>query len=217
MARLSLAKTRAIYATADGREAYRRKKEEGDHRVIEWRWATGLLFGALPFEPECFHFGRGRPLRRPPTARNAYEFGFDNGGRLCVVRRWAGEHVPADETFYEWGDDRVVSFAYNVGGVELLNTRVHLLFEGKVARAWSVAIRGDYIHRFAYQDGLVTQIRMKLSREPAERVYAIVRRGNDVVRITCKQAERESLTWTLPSNFKQEWFVRPGERREAKP
>lgn len=209
---MNLDTVQALYDSANGRSAYRKSRKDAEAHVAQWHWATGPLFGLSPFEPECYQFSRGRPLRVRPKVADGYEFGFDEASRLRVERLWSDGTGPTSETFFSWSGETVTHRAYDAGGVDLANVAVYRLVEGKPFEAWSVGARDTRIVQIEYVGGVVEVVRTKLGREPSERVYRIIRKGTDVVRIDYQRSGREAVAWTLPPKFKQEWFVRPGER-----
>ncbi len=93
---------RAVHARAASE--YRARREEAEAAVVTWRWATGPVYGLTPFEPECSHFRRGRPLKTEPKRTAQMDsFGFDRDERLRVVRI-GGSRALDQEKFYRWGD-----------------------------------------------------------------------------------------------------------------
>lgn len=209
---ISLEGARELYDAVNGRAPYRQRKKRAESQVVEWRWATGPFYGLMPFEPECGQYKRGRPLSRAPKSRDGYEFGFDSAGRLVVERTWSGFSGPSNETFCEWAEGTVIQTSYVAGGVELSNAGIYSLVEGRLSHHASIGSADTLISSMDYVDSLVQKIREKFGRESYEREYRIVREGDVVVRIDYHVPAYDAVAWSLPPAFKQEWFVRPGER-----
>jgi hypothetical protein len=103
----------AVLTTATA--AYAAGKGRAEAAIATRRWATGLVFGLLPFRVERGEPPAGRLLRSAPAKKaGACEFGFDAAGRLVVVREHTARRGHAYETFIDWDDRGATAVRYDL-------------------------------------------------------------------------------------------------------
>ncbi len=145
-------------------------KEESERRVVRWEWGTFVLHALEPAYFEIHKVRPGTKLAGEPKAPTSgvHGYGFDDEGRLVVVRQLTSFPGKYYETFHRWESGGTSRFHYGYDPQKSWINVAWLAHDevGRVRTIDTVYARGNFISEiYAY--------------DPEGRVIGLERRGTN--------------------------------------
>lgn len=91
-------------------------KKLSESNISHWEWTTHNYYELEPYQHERAGLPKGRKLKKEPKTKNERnQYGFDDAGRICVVRTWIdlyGKEVYYEE-FYVYSENSLGRFYFD--------------------------------------------------------------------------------------------------------
>lgn len=169
----SLAALKRLMSAATSEYAARKARAQA--AVKTRAWATGELFSIVPYWLERRSGFVPKRLKAAPAKRAGQaEFGFDQEGRLRVIREHANSRGHAYETFVDWDDEGATSVRYDYDPKYKVASNVARLFvdDGRPTKYLLQSHRGPVRETYHYKGDRLVRIRHEPPGEKA-RVYRL--------------------------------------------
>lgn len=152
---LDRARTLAKTAAAD----YAKHRESAEAAVVRWVWATAPCTHPQPAYFDLAQLTPGKQLARMPGTwkLGQAQEGFDEEGRLVVVRERAAKRGDYYETLFRYARGGIAQLQYAPGGA-WIQAAWHTLVKGRVVATDSLSHMGGSSRAYEYDDeGRVTR------------------------------------------------------------
>lgn len=168
---------------------YATRKQRAKDAVVRWAWATGPLFSIVPFQAERRRGPTPRPLKSAPAKKTgSWQFGFEEDGRLRVIREHTDQRGGAYETFIDWDDASATFVRYDYDPKYKVPSSAARLFIDDDGRPIKCLFQGPQSSRgtmsetYHYKGDRIVCIRLK-PPSGAERVYRLSYDGKGLLAI----------------------------------
>lgn len=142
-------------------------KKLHESHISYWEWTTHNYYELEPYWHERVGLPKGRKLKKEPKTKNKRnQYGFDEMGRVCVVRTWIDLYgnEACYEEFYVYSERLLEKFYFDYSADKSLIRISELKLEenGRILSRESYNTIGDYIEEtFVYQGDQLVEIKRR--------------------------------------------------------
>jgi hypothetical protein len=115
---------------------YESIKELCESSIVNWKWATGIIFSVEPYFFERYQIKQGRLLKREPVRiTNKVKIGFGINNNIVVSQEFTQLDGMFYENFYIYRNQEIIGYRFNyyadkeLINIEYLRYRDNKIFE----------------------------------------------------------------------------------------
>ncbi len=149
--------------------SYDQRKAACEAHVVRREWATGPFYSLEPFDAEVGRWSRGRLAKAPPDdPRKMFEFGFDAGDQLILIRNHTEFEGRCNETFVEPKQPRWAWHYQHRDHDTPLSVRQRVFDGDRLAAIATKSRFGHSVIRYRWSDGRIRGIIRELDTGDVE-------------------------------------------------